>query len=180
MTRRGFSRIRAGMGIVLIVGLAACSRLEDSHGYVPDDALLAQVEVGVDTKDTVARILGRPGTAGIIDERGWSRRRTVWTAGALTLVVGLPSALAWAGMAPLATVSIFGKAGFFSFMDFVWVNVSLPLGALLLEIVDVQGPFADSAISISLIQHASLLALDSFVGIQRPRRRSPDRVSFMG
>lgn len=71
MTRKGFSRVRSGFGIVLIVGLAACSRLEDSHGYVPDDALLAQVEVGVDTKDTVARILGRPGTAGIVDERGW-------------------------------------------------------------------------------------------------------------
>ena len=42
------------------------------------------------------------------------------------------SALAWVGVAPAATVHILGKEGFFSFMDFVWVNLSLPLGALLL------------------------------------------------
>ncbi|MBT8418309.1 MAG: outer membrane protein assembly factor BamE, partial [Silicimonas sp.] len=44
---------------------------EDSHGYIPDQALLSQVQLGVDTKDTTARLLGRPGTAGIIDDRGW-------------------------------------------------------------------------------------------------------------
>jgi NSS family neurotransmitter:Na+ symporter len=71
-------------------------------------------------------------SAYFIDERGWSRTRTVWVAGAITLVVGLPSALAWVGVTPAATVRILGKDGFFSFMDFVWVNLSLPLGALLL------------------------------------------------
>jgi len=67
-----------------------------------------------------------------IDERGWSRRRTVWTAGAITFLVGVPSALAWVGIEPLATATILGQDGFFSLMDFLWVNVSLPLGALLL------------------------------------------------
>jgi outer membrane protein assembly factor BamE (lipoprotein component of BamABCDE complex) len=71
MTRKGKTKVRIGVAIVAMVALTACSRLEDSHGYVPDEALLAQVEVGRDTKDTVARILGRPGTAGIVDDRGW-------------------------------------------------------------------------------------------------------------
>jgi NSS family neurotransmitter:Na+ symporter len=71
-------------------------------------------------------------SAYFIDERGWSRRRTVWTAGAITLVVGLPSALAWVGVEPLATVRVLGQEGFFSLMDFLWVNLSLPFGALML------------------------------------------------
>ena len=54
-----------------LMALAACATLEEGHGYVPDDALLKEVTVGVDTKSTAARILGRPGTTGIVDARGW-------------------------------------------------------------------------------------------------------------
>lgn len=58
--------------LAALVFLAGCAaRLNDSHGYVPDDALLNEVKLGVDTKDTVGRLLGRPGTEGIIDDRGW-------------------------------------------------------------------------------------------------------------
>ena len=71
MTRKGFSKMRIGIGMLALCLLAACARLEDSHGYVPDEALLAEVQVGVDTKDTVGRILGQPGTSGIVDDRGW-------------------------------------------------------------------------------------------------------------
>lgn len=63
--------IRFGITVAGLAVLASCSRLEDSHGYIPDQALLSQVQLGVDTKDTTARLLGRPGTAGIIDDRGW-------------------------------------------------------------------------------------------------------------
>jgi NSS family neurotransmitter:Na+ symporter len=71
-------------------------------------------------------------SAYFIDELGWSRRRTVWTAAAITLLVGVPAALAWVGASPWATVSLLGLEGVFSFMDFAFVNVSLPLGAVLL------------------------------------------------
>lgn len=71
-------------------------------------------------------------SAYFIDERGWTRRRTVWTAGAITAVVGVPSALAWVGFEPLASARLLGQDGFFGLMDFLWVSVSLPLGALLL------------------------------------------------
>lgn len=56
-----------------LVVLASCgaTKLKDSHGYVPDDTLLKEVMVGLDTKETVARIIGRPGTEGILDDRGW-------------------------------------------------------------------------------------------------------------
>jgi len=71
-------------------------------------------------------------SAYFIDERGWSRTKTVWTASAITLVIGIPSALAWVGASPWATVNLLGFTGFFSLMDFAFVNVSLPLGAVLL------------------------------------------------
>ena len=59
--------------ILALVGLAGCAaaRLQDGHGYVPDDALLADVRVGLDTKETVKRLIGQPGSEGIIDDRGW-------------------------------------------------------------------------------------------------------------
>ena len=67
-----------------------------------------------------------------IDERGWTRTRTVWIAAGITLLVGIPSAFAWVGASPWATVKILGREGFFSFMDFAWVSLSLPFGALML------------------------------------------------
>ena len=59
--------------ILALAGLAGCAsaRLKDSHGYVPDDVLLADVRVGIDTKVTVKRLIGQPGSEGIIDDRGW-------------------------------------------------------------------------------------------------------------
>lgn len=62
--------------ILVLAGLLAltscgAAALKDSHGYVPDEALLAEVRLGSDTKETVGRLLGRPGTEGILDDRGW-------------------------------------------------------------------------------------------------------------
>lgn len=71
MTRLIKTWVRAGIGALAVATLAACSTLESTHGYIPDDALLDQVIVGGDTKETAARILGRPSTAGIVDDRGW-------------------------------------------------------------------------------------------------------------
>lgn len=92
-------------------------------------------------------------SAYFIDELGWSRRRTVWTATAITLLVGVPAALAWVGASPWATVSLFGLEGVFSFMDFAFVNISLPLGAVLLCLFGVfvwgLGPASQEILSSS-------------------------------
>lgn len=64
--------VRLGAGIIGVAVLSACAAtLEDSSGYVPDQALLDEVVVGLDTQETTARLLGRPSTEGIIDDRGW-------------------------------------------------------------------------------------------------------------
>jgi len=92
-------------------------------------------------------------SAYFIDELGWTRRRTVWTAAAITLVVGVPAALAWVGAKPWATVKLLGFEGVFSLMDFSFVNVSLPLGAVLLCLFGVfvwgLGPASDEILSTS-------------------------------
>jgi outer membrane protein assembly factor BamE (lipoprotein component of BamABCDE complex) len=60
------------VALVALLVLSACATtLNDNHGYVPEDALLQEVKVGIDTKETVGRLLGRPGTQGIVDDRGW-------------------------------------------------------------------------------------------------------------
>ena len=60
------------VALLAFLVLSACaSTLNDSHGYVPEDALLQEVKIGVDTKETVGRLLGRPGTEGVIDDLGW-------------------------------------------------------------------------------------------------------------
>jgi NSS family neurotransmitter:Na+ symporter len=70
-----------------------------------------------------------------VDETSWSRAKSVWIVGGFTFVVGLPSALAQGGSTFLTEqVSLFGVTGFFSIMDYIWGNVSLALGALLISI----------------------------------------------
>ena len=68
---KGFFRLIVLGAVLMAVSACGATKLKDSHGYVPEDALLDEVLVGRDTKETVARLLGRPGTQGIIDDRGW-------------------------------------------------------------------------------------------------------------
>ena len=63
--------MKATVLCLALVASTACARLDDRHGYIPDAELLQDVEVGRDTRDTVGRILGRPGTEGIIADTAW-------------------------------------------------------------------------------------------------------------
>jgi len=64
-------KVRLGLCAVALLAVAACSNLDRKHGYVPADEELDQLVVGVDTKDTVAEVVGRPSTAGILSSGGW-------------------------------------------------------------------------------------------------------------
>lgn len=61
---------RAAMVLAVIVA-AACTPVYLNHGYIPSDDELALVEVGVDTRDTVAITVGRPSAAGLLNDLGW-------------------------------------------------------------------------------------------------------------
>lgn len=66
---RAIRRVAIALAVLNIS--AACARLSESHGYIPEQTALDVVVVGQDTKATAGPILGRPGTGGIVDDRGW-------------------------------------------------------------------------------------------------------------
>lgn len=57
--------------MTLALVLASCSPTFRNHGYIPLDEDLQNLVVGVDTRDTVAASVGRPGVSGILDDSGW-------------------------------------------------------------------------------------------------------------
>lgn len=59
------------MALAALLALAACQPIVRNHGYVPTDQALALVEVGVDTRETVAEKVGRPSAAGLLNDVGW-------------------------------------------------------------------------------------------------------------
>lgn len=68
--------------LVLALGLAmGCTPLYRNHGYVPSEQDLAEVLVGVDTRDTVADVIGPPTAESVLDGGGFyyveSRFRTL-------------------------------------------------------------------------------------------------------
>ena len=63
--------IRLSLFALALFSITACSNIDRKHGYVPPDEELEQIIVGVDTKETVADIAGRPSAAGILADSGW-------------------------------------------------------------------------------------------------------------
>lgn len=65
-------QIVRNLWLVLAIGaLAACQPIYRSHGYVPSDSDLAMLVVGQDTRDTVGDFIGRPSSAGVLEDGGW-------------------------------------------------------------------------------------------------------------
>ena len=62
----------------LALGLSACSPIQRFHGYAPDDMLLSEIEVGRDTRETVAQKIGRPGMTGVMEGSGWYYVQSDW------------------------------------------------------------------------------------------------------
>ena len=53
------------------IGLAGCSTIERSRGYVPDAADLAEITIGETNKLSVQQSLGSPSTVGTFDDDAW-------------------------------------------------------------------------------------------------------------
>lgn len=72
-----FWRVLAGIvGLSLLT--SACAPTYRNHGYVPSDDDLARIEVGVDTRETVAVDVGRPSAAGLLNDVGWYYVQSRW------------------------------------------------------------------------------------------------------
>lgn len=85
MAKLGISHITGwgravGLALAALVGLsiAACSPIYQNHGYVPSEEELALVEVGKDTRETVAATLGRPTSEGLLNDVGWFYVQSRW------------------------------------------------------------------------------------------------------
>lgn len=66
------------LAAVFAFGLAACSPIQRFHGYAPDDMLLADIQVGRDTRETVAEKVGRPGLTGVMEGSAWYYVQSDW------------------------------------------------------------------------------------------------------
>lgn len=60
-----------GVALVLSASLAACTASFRNHGYVPLEEDLSQITVGVDTRDTVAEVIGAPSSGGVLSNSGY-------------------------------------------------------------------------------------------------------------
>lgn len=66
-----FSALRTtGIGVALVVALAACSATYTNHGYIPPPEVLSEISVGA-SRDQVAEIAGAPGAGGVMRDEAW-------------------------------------------------------------------------------------------------------------
>lgn len=63
---------------VMALALSACTPVQRYHGYAPDDTQLAEIEVGQDSRETVADKVGRPGVSGIMEGGAWYYVQSDW------------------------------------------------------------------------------------------------------
>ena len=65
--------IRATLAAAFAAALlaAGCAPIRDHQGYVMDEPLVAQIQPGVDNRDSVLGTLGRPTFVGQFDDRDW-------------------------------------------------------------------------------------------------------------
>jgi NSS family neurotransmitter:Na+ symporter len=69
-----------------------------------------------------------------VDERHWSRKKSAWSVGVVTFILGLPAALSSGASDFFTSMHMFGKDSVLGIMDFIWGNISLALGGLLLSV----------------------------------------------
>ncbi len=62
---RNSRRIRTAFAVLSLAVVVGCTALYRNHGYVPTDAELSEVLVGVDSRDSVADIIGPPTAGGV-------------------------------------------------------------------------------------------------------------------
>ena len=80
MAEQGFSRRRAA-GLLLagvVAFAAACAPVFRNTGYVPTEDELALLVIGSDSRETVGATIGRPGTAGLLNDVGWYYVQSRW------------------------------------------------------------------------------------------------------
>ncbi len=72
---RNFSQthVRAirATAVAAFIALGACTPIYQNHGYIPPQEDLDQIQVGSDTRESVAEKIGVPTSAGVLDSSGY-------------------------------------------------------------------------------------------------------------
>lgn len=76
--KTGSRGLRLAMLGLMMVIIAACSPIYRNHGYVPNEDELSQIEVGKDTRETLAPLIGRPSAAALLNDEGWYYVQSRW------------------------------------------------------------------------------------------------------
>lgn len=63
---------------MVVAAVAACSPMYRNHGYVPSDQELELLTVGKDTRESVAKSVGRPSASGLLNDEGWYFVQSKW------------------------------------------------------------------------------------------------------
>lgn len=66
------------LAALALVLLGACSPIVRNHGYIPTEADLSLLTVGVDTRESVAASVGVPSAAGVVSDGGYYFVRSRW------------------------------------------------------------------------------------------------------
>ncbi|TCO72439.1 outer membrane protein assembly factor BamE [Rhodovulum euryhalinum] len=78
MARSRAGTARLALIAVLTAALAACSPIVRTHGYAPSEEDLSAIVVGVDTRDTVAEVVGTPSANGVMRDNAWYYVANTW------------------------------------------------------------------------------------------------------
>ena len=63
--------LRVGAALAATIAVAACHPRVDTHGFMPNPDLIAQIEPGQQSKSDVAGVLGTPSTVATFDQDTW-------------------------------------------------------------------------------------------------------------
>ncbi len=63
--------LRSIVALLAFTALVACSPVYQYHGFIPTEADLEELQVGLDTRTTVSSIIGAPGASGLLAESAW-------------------------------------------------------------------------------------------------------------
>ena len=78
MAHKAGSRVRAALvGATALALVAGCAPIVSTHGYAPIEEDVDAIIVGQDTRGSVRRKIGRPGSTGIFTDEGWFYVSTV-------------------------------------------------------------------------------------------------------
>lgn len=70
-TSQTYVRVTQAATLVAFLTLAGCSPQYKNHGYIPPEEDLALIQVGSDTRESVAEKVGVPTSAGVLNNSGY-------------------------------------------------------------------------------------------------------------